>query len=109
MGIVKNKDGISGTVGNLVFYEQGNKLLVRSHPYRVKQTDNTKKAASQFGFVSASDRRFRQKLLHRVPLHTDKTYAWRHRAVFGKLCSRETIDDKTVFSFANGNPKTLEG
>lgn len=109
MGIVKNKDGISGTVGNLVFYEQGNKLLVRSHPYRVKQTANTKKAASQFGFVSASDRRFRQKLLHRVPLHTDKTYAYRHRTVFGKMCGRETIDEKTVFSFAHGNPKTLEG
>lgn len=54
-------------------------------------------------------RRFRQELLHRVPLHTDKTYAYRHRTLFGKMCGRETIDGKTVFSFAQGNPKTLEG
>jgi len=109
MGIVKNNQNLSGLVGNLVFVNTEGRLLVRSRPGKVKQTAKTKAAASQFGYASGADRVFRNHLLAEIKVHTDRSFAYRHRTVFVRMCERLPVEGKPVFTFANGNPKALEG
>lgn len=53
LGMGINDNGfIRGLVGPLVNRKVGNKNYLQSRPYRVKQTDDTKKAGKDFGKVS---------------------------------------------------------
>lgn len=53
LGVGINYNGfIRGLVGSLVDRKVGNKNYLQSSPYRVKQTDDTKRAVKDFGKVS---------------------------------------------------------
>ncbi|HFK5529253.1 TPA: hypothetical protein ACGZ99_003328 [Elizabethkingia anophelis] len=109
MGNINNKAQISGVVGNVVFVNNGHKNIVRTRPEKVKQSKNTKTAAGFFGQISKQDSRYRKALLQLLQLNTDTTYAYRHRASFGRVAVRYKENETEYMSLLKGNPQAMEG
>jgi len=95
---------LSGKVGNLVFATNGNKSYVRSLPGQVKQTLNTKKAASRFGLCSEKDKNYRLLLQNTYTLYTDSRYAARHRAQLLKTSTTTGQAPATALAFTTPQP-----
>lgn len=79
-----NNSALSGVLGNVVFVNQGARSYIRSKPHKVRQTKATKAAASNFGWVSQQDKKYRTALMQAYPLVTDRYYSARHRACMAK-------------------------
>lgn len=94
---------LSGKVGHLVFATQGNTSYVRSLPSRVKQTKNTKKAASRFGFCSEKDKIYRVLLQNYYKIYTDSRYAARHRALLLKTITETEPTAPKPYTFSTPN------
>ncbi|MCW2462562.1 hypothetical protein [Elizabethkingia anophelis] len=109
MGNINNKAQISGVVGNVVFVNNGHKNIVCTRPGKVKQSKNTKTAAGFFGQISKQDSRYRKALLQLLQLNTDTTYAYRHRASFGRVAVRYKENETEYMSLLKGNPQAMEG
>ncbi|WP_254081567.1 hypothetical protein [Elizabethkingia anophelis] len=109
MGNINNKAQISGAVGNVVFVSNGHKTIVRTKPGKVKQSKSTKAAAGFFGQISRQDSRYRKALLELLQLNTDTTYAYRHRASFGRVAVRYKENETEYMSLLKGNPQAMEG
>lgn len=105
-----SKNGlISGAVANLVFVNQGDRNIIRSKPDTIRQSDNTKKAAKAFGYISRQDALYRRRLMHLCGLTSDDRYAYRHRASMHKMAVRLYEGNESTVSLLEGNPKMLEG
>lgn len=105
-----NKNGlISGGIAHLVYVNQGDRNILRSKPDQVRQSANTKKAASIFGYISKRDAQYRRKLIQLCKLVTDDRYAYRHRSQFYKMATshRQTLEGPV--SIVEGEPKMMEG
>ncbi|MDC8026141.1 hypothetical protein NBY09_08190 [Elizabethkingia anophelis] len=109
MGNINNKAQISGAVGNVVFVSNGHKTIVRTKPGKVKQSKSTKAAAGFFGQISRQDSRYRKALLELLQLNTDTTYAYRHRASFGRVAVRYKENETEYMSLLKGSPQAMEG
>ena len=64
MGRIGKNGFISGSVSNLVFVNRDGVNIVRSKPGVVKQSENTKRAAGVFGYVSQRDASYRRALMY---------------------------------------------
>lgn len=95
---------LSGKVGHLVFTTQGNTGYVRSLPSQVKQTPNTKAAASRFGLCSEKDKNYRLLLQSTYTMYTDSRYAARHRAQLLKTCTTTGQTPTTALAFTMPQP-----
>jgi len=62
---------LTGRIGNLIFYKQGDKYRIRTAPDKVKQTKATKKRAGEFGKASRMGASLRQQLLPVIPFPAD--------------------------------------
>lgn len=108
MGRIAKNGFISGSVSNLVFVNRDGVNIVRSKPGVVKQSENTKRAASVFGYVSRRDASYRRALMYSCKLISDKGYAFRHRAAFYRMAVRERTETGETVSLLDGNPKLME-
>ena len=82
MARISKNGNLSGAVGNLVFVQNGKEQYVRSKPHKVKQSAETKKAASVFGWVSSRDKEYRRVVVEKFSLLTDSRYAASSAAPF---------------------------
>ena len=62
---------ITGRIQNLIFYKRGDKYYARSVPGKVKQTNATKKRATEFGQASRLGKCLRAQLLPAIPFPSD--------------------------------------
>ena len=104
-----NKSGkISGTVGDLVFVNDGDRHYVRTRPEQVKQSMRTKAAAQVFGFVSRKEKRLRWHLQLKLGIPPLQYLAARHRARLQKTITGGT--DSAISGEARfGLPDALIG
>ena len=109
MARISKTGNLSGAVGNLVFVSNGDYQYVRSKPGKVKQSAETKKAASVFGKVSARDKIFRQALVEQITLVTDNRYAARHRARMAKTLAPPDSSQPLTTELNFQNPEALVG
>jgi len=56
------QSGITGRIGNTVYYKMGEKYYMRSAPRKYKQTKATKAKATEFGKASSIGRIIRENL-----------------------------------------------
>lgn len=108
MGRIGKNGFISGSVSNLVFVNRDGVNIVRSKPGVVKQSENTKRAAGVFGYVSQRDASYRRALMYSCKLTADKGYAYRHRAAFHRMAVHERTKSEDTVSLLRGNPKLME-
>lgn len=108
MGRINKNGFISGSVGNLVFVNTGDRNIVRSKPDTVKQSANTRRAAGVFGYVSRQDAIYRRKMMQLCGLTADDRYAYRHRALMYRMAVRSTENGTETVSLLAGNPKIME-
>jgi len=80
MARLKKNGNLSGAIGNIVFVNDGDRSYVRAKPGTIKQTKNTKAAASIFGWVSAQEKQFRIILQDKIGLVPQQYFSARHAA-----------------------------
>jgi hypothetical protein len=108
MARLKKNGNLSGAVGNIVFVNDGDRVYVRSKPGDVKQTKNTKVAASVFGWVSKQEKQFRLILQDKIGLVPQQYFAARHLARLRKtVVQQEGSSGKIIPSFQE--PTALVG
>jgi len=93
----------------VVFVNKGSYTYARSKPAKVKQTANTKAAASSFGWVSQQDKKFRLALTQTYLLVTDSYYAARHRACMAKALNPNVPATPLPAPLVQNMPQALEG
>ena len=108
MARVKKNGNLSGTIGNIVFVNDGERAFVRAKPDRVKQTTQTKAAAGVFGLVSSREKTFRLQVLRMLGVPAPQYFAAKQRARIRKTVTADTgIGSATSSGF--GNPQALAG
>ena len=109
MARISKNGNLSGAVGNLVFVQNGKEQYVRSKPHKVKQSAETKKAASVFGWVSSRDKEYRRVVVEKFSLLTDSRYAARHRARMAKTLGTPNPVLPATGELSFQNPEALVG
>lgn len=89
MARLKKNGNLSGAIGNIVFVNDGDRSYVRSRPGKVRQTKNTKAAASVFGWVSTQEKLYRIALQNKITFQAYQYFAARHMATLKKTVSQE--------------------
>ncbi|UFK97399.1 hypothetical protein [Kaistella faecalis] len=108
MARVKKNGNLSGTIGNIVFVNDGERAFVRAKPDRVKQTTQTKAAAGVFGLVSSREKTFRLQVLRMLGVPAPQYFAAKQRARIRKTVTGDTGGSAgTGTGF--GNPQALAG
>lgn len=109
MARISKNTNLSGAVANLVFVQNGKEQYVRSKPGKVKQSAQTKAAASVFGWASTRDKIYRKVLVEKSAIVTDNRYAARHRARMTKTLIKATLDQSSTADLSFQNPEALLG
>lgn len=109
MGKLLPNGSPSGTVGKYVFVQATGRTLLRSLPGKVRQTKNTQRAASQFGWLSRRELFLRHALLGSLPLTVDSSVAYRHRSVLSRMLVRQPSAPGKLASLMEGDPQWLWG
>jgi hypothetical protein len=73
--------GLSGSLGNLIFYKNRGKQCSRTRPAHVKLSKESRKSAGQFGIASAMSATIRRELVALLPKEKDLTIMYRLNAV----------------------------
>ena len=73
--------GLSGSLGNLIFYKNRGKQCSRTRPAHVKLSKESKKSARLFGIASAMSATIRRQLVALLPKEKDLTIMYRLNAV----------------------------
>lgn len=108
MAKLKKNGHFSGMLNNLVFVDSDERSYVRTKPDRVKQSPQTKTAASTFGFVSTREKSFRLRLLRLLQLPAPQYFAARHRARLQKTVTSR-LGSSTSPTPAFADPVFLTG
>lgn len=82
MAIQKDTEFI-GKIGNLIYYKWMNLYCIRTAPTRVRQTEATRQAATNFGKVSSRSKLLRQHLDHLIAAPRDKEMQKRLKKALG--------------------------
>ena len=108
MANIKKNGKLSGTMGDIVFVNDGDRAFTRTKPESVKQSPATKASAKVFGMVSQREKWFRLRLLKELDMPALQYFAARHRSRITKTVtgnSSSNSGNKTSF----GNPQALAG
>jgi hypothetical protein len=104
--------GLSGTIGNVIYYKRGNKICMRSMPQKFKQTKATKARATEFGRASKLAASIRKQLVAVIPVNSDlKMQSRLVSAVFSWVSSlggspyRQTKMFQSIQNFEFSNQK----
>lgn len=89
MARLKKNGNLSGAIGNIVFVNDGERSYVRAKPNNVKQTKNTKAAASVFGWVSQQEKQLRLILQNKIGLVPQQYFGARHLARLRKTVTQQ--------------------
>lgn len=109
MAKLSKNGNLSGTVGNVIFVNNGKYQYVRAKPKNVKQSQKSKDAASLFGWISAQDKKYRDALTASFSFGKDRYYAARHRSRMTKSLLNSKESNTTSPSLTNGTPEALIG
>lgn len=109
MARITKKGLLSGGVGDLVYVTNTEFPYARQKPADVKQTERTKKAARNFGWVSGQDRKYREQLKRQLNLVTSNRYAAKHRGRMEKALSGIATSNMEEDGQNLGQPAALTG
>lgn len=109
MARITKKGFLSGAVGDLVYVTNTEFPYTRTKPTEVKQTERTKKAARNFGWVSGQDRKYREQLKLKLRLVTSNRYAGKHRGRMEKALSGVATSNMEGDGQNLGQPAALTG
>lgn len=108
MAKITKNGSLAGTLGEIVFVNDGGRKYTRRRPEKVKQSPRTKAAAGVFGLVSTREKLFRLRLLKELGMPPLQYFATKHRArVMKTVTGGQGITAGSNPGF--GNPQALAG